>query len=131
MEVHLDAGGHAVGEHLGGRGGHGDLDVVGREASLARPHDLGQPAVQGQPLPLTPEQHHRRMGVGVDQPGEEDAGQLDDVGVVRRWRLRRGPDPADPAVGDVEDRVRDHRARPVSDDDGPGGEAVRHGSRTY
>ena len=67
VEVHLDAGGDAVAQHLRRRGGHRDLDVLGGEPRLARPHDLLQPAVQRQPLALAAEQHHRRVRVGVDQ----------------------------------------------------------------
>ena len=51
VEVHLDAGGHAVAQHLRRGGGHGDLDVLGGQPRLARPHDLLQPAVQRQPSP--------------------------------------------------------------------------------
>ena len=64
------------------------------------------------------------------RPGSEHPGQLDQLGVLRRRRLGGRADPGDPPVRDVQHGVGDDGAGAVPDDDGPGGEAESHGTRT-
>jgi hypothetical protein len=131
VEVHLDAGGHPVAQQLRRGRGHGHLDVLGREPGLPRPHDLAQPPVQRQPFALAAEQHHRRVRVGVDQPGRQHSGELHPDGVPRLGCLGGRADPGDPPVLDVQGGVRDDGAGPVPHHDRPGEESLPHGSRTY
>jgi hypothetical protein len=66
--------------------------------------------------------------VRVHQPRHHDPGQLDALGVGRR-RVGGRSRPADHPLVDVQDGVGDDGAGAVADDEGTGGEALRHACR--
>ena len=84
-EVGLTGGGHPEAQELGGGQGHAPEHIVLGEMGLLRPQHLVEPLVEGQTLPRTPEQGHRRVAVHVDQSGEEGALDPDLPGAGPAW----------------------------------------------
>ena len=72
-EVRLAGRGHPEAEELGCGQRHAPVDVARGQMGLPRPEHLLEPPVEGEVLARAAEQGHRRVAVGVDQPGEEDA----------------------------------------------------------
>ena len=71
-EVHVIETGSPSHQHLGRREAcPGPDERLVHEPCLGRPHVLREPGVQGQVVGEAPEQGHRGVGVGVDEPRDQ------------------------------------------------------------
>ncbi len=102
-EIAVTAGGRARQEHFGTRQAGAPAHRRGADMPALRREDMVvQPFFQGQVVSQAAEKRHRQMGVGVDQPRQDDAA----AGVDARRGLRaRGAcgsraQRGDPAVAD-------------------------------
>ena len=113
-EVHVLETRGAAPHHLqhGQIGAHGHV-VPADPACLSRPDILVQPLHQRQVVGVSAQQRHRGMGVGIDQPGNEDVViQFHNlVGLPGPDRFRARPRCGDPVLDNDDGMVLVNRAR--------------------
>ncbi len=107
-EIHVVEAGGAAAQHLGHRQPRAVVNEFGADpGAFGRPDVISQPLHQRQIVGKAAEQTHRRVGVGVDEAGDQRVfGQIKfDVGVITPPRLGAGDDRMDAAVFDGEAMV--------------------------
>ncbi len=89
-------GGHAGLDHLDQAEQHPPVDILGGQVALHGPDELVEPAIHRHILRNAAKEHHRRVGVRVDQPRrrQQPIRRHDGTHVQSLRRLRR-PDRSD------------------------------------
>ncbi|CRR41992.1 hypothetical protein PAERUG_E16_London_17_VIM_2_04_14_05327 [Pseudomonas aeruginosa] len=119
IKVHVGKAGDAA-FHLFGDGQFGAVadEVLADPLAFGRPDVLLQPGHQWQVVGESAKQAHRRVAVGVDQPGgEQHAGQLADFRGALAHGLLAWRDQGDPAVADAQSVVAQHHSGGLHGDD--------------
>ena len=100
-------------QHLRDRQFHAVADELRADpAFLQGPDRAHEPGFQGHVFGDAPEQGHGRMGVRVDQPGQQNMGGFDDMFARREARagLRRGAHGDDATMVHAQRMVLEHGA---------------------
>ena len=109
-KITVAAGGGARKQHLRARQGRPDPNVFRRHVrGLGREYDILEPLLQRQVVGQTAKKGHREVGVGVDQPGQDDpSAGVDGPFCIREQPVAgHGPDARDPVGRDTDQAVFD------------------------